>query len=130
MGKSMGNKTEEKLFPVDERGILFYNCIKNSDRRVNSHPYFLGHLTENRDDREHQYELHWIPNVSWDDTMRVIRTHEQKTILQSQTTGIYYVIFPADLCVVIQQKTIDHGIIQGTWRYIQHGNYGIALVIP
>jgi hypothetical protein len=94
-----------------------------------SHPYFVGHLPENRDpDRHHEYAVHWVPQRTWVDGMQILRTYTQKTLVQSHCSGIVYALFPVDLCEILLHSTIEYGYIVGRWCYVNHNNYGVKRV--
>lgn len=74
----------------------------------------------------------WRPNAPFEAALRVVGTERGQSaarfILEDTTTGVRYPLFMTELLAIIQNATIDHGVITGRWIGCKRGaNYGIRL---
>ncbi len=78
------------------------------------------------------YALEWRPNEPFEAALSIVGTERgcsaARFIAEDTVTGVRYPLFMTELLAIIQNATIDHGVVFGTWIGCKRGaNYGIRL---
>ncbi|MET8430082.1 hypothetical protein [Nocardia sp. NPDC004860] len=74
----------------------------------------------------------WRPNEPFTASLRIVGTERGRSaaryIAEDIETGCQYPMFMTEMLAIVQNHTIDHGVITGTWIGCKRGaNYGIRL---
>ncbi len=77
----------------------------------------------------------WRPNTPFEAALHIVGTERGRSaarfIAENTETGARYPLFMTDLLAIVQNGTIERGVIFGTWVGRKRGqNYGISLQIP
>lgn len=75
----------------------------------------------------------WKENYEFEDTLRLTGMSRGRSAanfnLKSETNGKDYNLFMTDIVNLIQNATLNKGIVKGVWTFVKRGqNYGIKLV--